>query len=111
MRACSHFHAEKVTMDRALMRAVASGNADAVGVVLAAGDKLGTIGETALVEAAANGHAAIVLILLEVGVCINSVRKCGQPPLSWAATNGHLSVVTTLLARDYSCMACSCSVH
>jgi len=54
-------------------------------------------GNTALHMAAANGHAAVVRLLLAAGADPEAVNKDGNTPLHWAASNGKEETVQALL--------------
>jgi ankyrin repeat protein len=58
-------------------------------------------GRTPLSWAAGNGHEAVVKLLLEKGVELETKDKSnyGQTPLSWAAGNGHEAAVKLLLEK------------
>jgi len=55
-------------------------------------------GWTALHEASAKGHSAIVGALLSAGASVRAVAVDGRTPLHWAALWGHLPVTRALLA-------------
>ena len=60
---------------------------------------LSTDGQTPLIWAAANGHEAIVKVLLATGqVDVDLKDNSGRTPLIWAAANGHEAIVKVLLA-------------
>jgi ankyrin repeat protein len=52
---------------------------------------------TGLHIAAANGHEAVVKLLLEKDVDVDSKDRSGRTPLSWAAENGHEPIVRLLV--------------
>jgi ankyrin repeat protein len=57
-------------------------------------------GYTGVNLAAANGHEAVVKVLLEKGAELESKDETwSQTPLSWAANNGHEAVVKLLLEK------------
>jgi ankyrin repeat protein len=58
-------------------------------------------GRTPLSWAAANGHEAVVKLLVEKGAEMETKDKdsSGQTPLSWAASRGHEAVVKLLLEK------------
>ncbi len=55
-------------------------------------------GETALMAAAAKGHAKVVAALVDAGADVNKTNSI-DTPLSLAAAQGHLEVVKILLGR------------
>ena len=60
--------------------------------------KVGTIGQTALIAAAGQGHQEVVGLLLgQPGIRVNAADNYGQTALHWAANNGHQEVVALLL--------------
>ncbi|OAA74311.1 Ankyrin repeat-containing domain protein [Akanthomyces lecanii RCEF 1005] len=90
---------------------------EAVGILLQdwrSIDQKENFGQTPLTLAAANGHAAVVKLLLATNghtavvklllatdkVNVNAKDSSGQTPLSRAAENGHEAVVKLLLATD-----------
>ena len=56
-------------------------------------------GRTALSWAARNGHEAVVRLLLEKVVSVDSKDGYGRTALSWAAEKGHKAVVTLLKSK------------
>ncbi|MEV4169761.1 ankyrin repeat domain-containing protein [Nonomuraea sp. NPDC049709] len=54
-------------------------------------------GWTALLWAAANGHAAVARVLIEAGAEVDATNDDGDTPLSLAARRGALGMVQTLL--------------
>jgi ankyrin repeat protein len=63
-------------------------------------DSKDTYGRTPLLWAAANGHEAVVKLLVEKGAELECKDKnYGQTPLSWAAANGHEAVVKLLVEK------------
>ena len=63
-------------------------------------DKLPTLRDIWLLQAAAEGQQEVVQWLLYNCAELNSRDENGQTPLSWAAVNGHEAVVKLLLSRD-----------
>ncbi|TDD16260.1 ankryin [Nonomuraea diastatica] len=59
-----------------------------------------TGGWTALLWAAANGHAATARVLIEAGAEVDAINDDGDTPLSLAARRGALGVVQVLLEAD-----------
>ncbi|KAF3925243.1 Ankyrin-1 [Dactylellina cionopaga] len=62
-------------------------------------------GRKTLGRAAANGHLAVVVVLLAHGAVVNPIpasRSDGEPPLSEAAGGGHVDIVNLLLAPPHS---------
>ncbi|MBR2145314.1 MAG: ankyrin repeat domain-containing protein, partial [Akkermansia sp.] len=56
-------------------------------------------GGTPLYQAAWDGHAEVVKLLLAApGIDVNKANKYGSTPLYWAARFGHAEVVKLLLA-------------
>ena len=84
-----------------LMTAARTGTLTAVKVLLANGarveDKDERRGQTALVWAAAEGHAAVVQALIDAGADFRARVPSGLTPLMFAAREGRLNVVRTLL--------------
>ncbi|KAG8194403.1 hypothetical protein JTE90_011015 [Oedothorax gibbosus] len=58
-----------------------------------------SMGITALMEAAIEGHLEIIEMLIPAGAKIHLRDKAGRCALSWAATKGNLKVVDTLLKK------------
>jgi ankyrin repeat protein len=84
------------------MIAANSGNLDAVGELIAAGAKVNAAesrkGQTALMWAAAEGHAAVVKLLIEKGADVKAASKGGFTPLVFAAVKDDAESVKALLA-------------
>jgi len=59
--------------------------------------KEGWHGQTALMWAAAEGHAEVVRLLIEAGADLNAADKEGTTALILATLNGHLDVAALLL--------------
>ncbi|KAH6847019.1 putative ankyrin repeat-containing protein [Chaetomium sp. MPI-CAGE-AT-0009] len=79
-----------------LMRAAASGHKEARD--FQGRTALRDNGEsTALMLAAARGHAEVVKLLLSLGAAVESRDRSGQTPLSHASMSGHLEIVEVLL--------------
>jgi hypothetical protein len=55
--------------------------------------------QSSLPRAAANGHEAVVKLLLEKGAELEAKGDSGRTPLSWATENGHEAVVKLLLEK------------
>ena len=55
---------------------------------------------TALLEAAREGHAEVVRLLLAAEADVNAQTQAGVTSLMWAAGNGHADVVRLLLAAE-----------
>ena len=88
--------------DKQLYKMCLKGDICKVRLVLARGGdpnkKVDTIGGTALIAAAAQGHQKVVGLLLEQpGIRVNAADNYGQTALHWAANNGHQEVVALLL--------------
>ena len=58
-----------------------------------------SIGLTALIIAALEGHHAVVQVLLTKGAEVNAKDMSGTTPLIAATKNGHAAVVQALLAK------------
>ena len=84
-----------------LMTAARTGTLAAVKVLLANGarveDKDERRGQTALIWAAAEGHAPVVQALIDAGADFRARVPSGLTPLMFAAREGRLHVVRTLL--------------
>jgi ankyrin repeat protein len=61
-----------------------------------------SIGETALLGAAALGHAEVVRFLLGVGADCNIAESAGYTPLHWATSHGNLETVAGDHLRERS---------
>jgi ankyrin repeat protein len=48
---------------------------------------------------AANGHEAVVKLLVEKGAELESKSSSGRTPLSWASEKGHEAVVKLLVEK------------
>ena len=90
--------------ETALMTASRTGKVEAVKVLLAHGARAGKKerwrGTTALMWAAAEGHAAVARVLIEGGVDhadVHARSKAGLTPLLFAVREGRLEAVRTLL--------------
>lgn len=57
-------------------------------------------GNSALHMAAANGHEAVVKLLLSQGASVRLENKAGNTPLHWAASNGKQHIVEILLKES-----------
>ncbi|KAJ3207349.1 hypothetical protein HDU67_007529, partial [Dinochytrium kinnereticum] len=79
----------------ALQNAASNGHAECVRILLDAGVDPSTCEDFALQAAAANGHLGVVQLLLSD----QRVRPnaCDNYPLKWACANGHLGIVKRLL--------------
>jgi ankyrin repeat protein len=86
-----------------LMTAARTGNATAVKLLAAHGAELGAKeswrGQDALMWAAAEGHRAVVELLLELNADVNSQSKQKYSPLLFAVRQGHADIVERLIAR------------
>lgn len=60
-------------------------------------DYQNSLGQTALLLAAAAGHSDCVRLLLERGASVDVADSLGQSPLLLASRNNHLAAVTVLL--------------
>ncbi|KAJ1619869.1 ankyrin repeat-containing domain protein, partial [Pavlovales sp. CCMP2436] len=56
-------------------------------------------GDTALMDASGEGHAACVLLLLERGAEVGQANKAGDTALIIASREGHAACVSLLLER------------
>lgn len=87
-----------------LISAASSNNIPIMQFLLANGCNINhtnDVGQTALIEAASNGHTEVVQMLLEKEeIDINLVDTKGRSPLHCAAKNGHTEIVQTLLKMD-----------
>lgn len=61
---------------------------------------------TALHLAAANGHEAVVALLLKRGALVDKTNAYGWTPLMQAARQGHTAVVV-LLVENHACVNAS----
>jgi ankyrin repeat protein len=93
---------------RALFRAAREGDADEVArrldlqPDLLKAQKPGYDQCPLLYEAATNGRAGVVRLLLEKGADVNKRRQCGWAPIDAAAWHGHEDVVALLLGAGAS---------
>jgi len=87
--------------ETALMTAARVGTLASVKALLARGAKADSgdekHGQTALMWAAAEGHAPVVEMLIEVGADIHTRLTSGMTPLLFAVREGHSDVVRALL--------------
>jgi len=81
-----------------LIEAVTAGNIEQVQALLDEGaDVKGAMGQTALTEAAMEGHKAVIQVLLNAGAELNEKDNSGETALMWAAFGGHSDVVRVVL--------------
>jgi hypothetical protein len=94
---------QKRDESRALLSAVADGDAVAVAALLASGTRADAMlsrgGETPLMRAAARGDVEVVRALLDAGADVNAERADGFTPLILAVFFGHEGVVRLLVER------------
>jgi len=81
----------------ALREAAANGHAEMVNLLLAADANVHANDDEALREAAARGHVEIVSLLLAAGA---NVHANDDEALRYAAARGHVEIVSLLLAAD-----------
>lgn len=90
-------------VDTPLSAAASFNQTDAVAFLLAHGAAVngtGRDGRTAVMTAAAKGHAALVSLLADAhGASVDAVKLDGTSALFWAALEGHASAVLALLQR------------
>ncbi|TYZ67121.1 hypothetical protein PybrP1_005378 [[Pythium] brassicae (nom. inval.)] len=97
-------HADLISASRAALFAAAQeGHLDVVEALVAHQEAAMDIpeesGDTALSVAALHGHAAIVALLLDAGVSVESMNTAGRTPLHQAAASDSADVVQALLER------------
>ncbi|KAK4994024.1 hypothetical protein LTR66_005868 [Elasticomyces elasticus] len=63
-------------------------------------ERLGTVGMTALHQAARNGHLGVVQRLMERGADLEALSGSGQTVLHFAAEGGHIQVMEYLLGCE-----------
>ena len=84
----------------ALERAIETGNAETVKLLLAGGAKVnastGSMGQTALLVAAFHGNVEIANLLVRQGATIEHKNQMGMTPAFAAALSGQLSMLTWL---------------
>lgn len=95
-------HTEIANIDRELLRAAAVGDQATVIKMLAQGASpnaraLNKSGRTALILAAAGGHAEVINMLLAEGARVNDRDSAEQTALNWAAMRGRIEIVDALL--------------